>query len=74
MPLREFDLSIAPDGRVEVHIKGFKGRRCLDVAAALAEIVGAQESHQLTGEAYEPEEQVRTVTDQRLGGRSSPQR
>ncbi len=65
MAQREFDLTIAADGSVELHIKGFKGRSCKDVVKFFEQIVGEVQSEQHTSEFYEPEEQVRFRIDQR---------
>jgi hypothetical protein len=65
MPEREFDLTIAKNGEVELHVKGIKGRACLDVVKVFEEIVGEAKSQQTTGEFYEPEEQVQYRIDQR---------
>jgi hypothetical protein len=59
MPQREYDISIGPDGNVEVHIAGFKGKRCLEAMKVFQEIVGDLKSRRETGEFFEPEEEVR---------------
>jgi hypothetical protein len=59
MKQRELELTIAPNGEVEVHIKGFKGKACMDVAKLLEKIVGGIQSDQKTTEFYEPDEEVR---------------
>lgn len=60
MPQREFTITITPDGRVEVHIQGYKGRAgCQGAATLMEQIVGHIESQRETSEAYEPEETVR---------------
>jgi hypothetical protein len=66
MPQRELDITILADGQVEVHIKGYKGRKCHDVAKILQQIVGELKAQRETSEFYEPEEQVRYQIDQRL--------
>ncbi len=65
MPQREFDITIAPDGSVELLVKGYKGRRCLEVAKLFEKVVGEMKSQQQTSEFYEPEEEVRYHIDQR---------
>ena len=65
MKQREFTVIIAPDGTVEVHVRGFKGRGCLEVARWFEEVVGQLQSQQLTSEYYDPEESVRYQIDQR---------
>lgn len=66
MPQREFEITIQPDGQVELHVKGYKGRRCLEMVKLFEQIVGELKSQQQTNEFYEPEEQVRYNIDQRL--------
>ncbi len=65
MPQREFDITIAPDGSVEVHLKGFKGKRCLEVMKMFEQVVGELKSQSQTSEFYEPDEQVQYNIDQR---------
>lgn len=65
MPEREFDITIARNGEVELHVKGFKGRACLDAVKVFEEIVGEMKSQRQTSEFYEPEEQVQYRIDQR---------
>lgn len=58
MPQREFDIAILPDGRVEVHVQGYKGKGCLEAAKMLEQIVGEMQAQRETSEFYEPEETV----------------
>lgn len=66
MRQRELEITILANGQVEVQIKGYKGKKCHDVAKILEQIVGELKSRQETSEFYEPEEQVRYQIDQRL--------
>lgn len=66
MAQREFDITIAADGSVELHVKGIKGRGCLEVIKLFEKIVGEVKSQEQTNEFYEPEEQVQFRIDQRL--------
>ncbi len=60
MSQREFEITIGSDGRVEVHIQGYKGRAgCLGVAELFEKVVGHLDSLRETSEFYEPEEEVR---------------
>ena len=65
MAQREFEITIAPNGSVELHVKGFKGRSCLEAMKLFEQIVGELRDQQLTSEFYEPEEQVQFRIDQR---------
>lgn len=64
MPQREFEITIGRDGAVELHVKGHKGRGCLEAVKMFEQIVGELKSEQKTSEFYEPEEQVRFNIDQ----------
>ena len=60
MAREELEIEIDAHGRVTVHTVGFKGKKCLDVAEALARILGREESRKLTNEYYEAEQQTQT--------------
>jgi len=62
---REFDITIGKNGEVELHVKGFKGRSCLETVKVFEAIIGEMKSQQRTSEFYEPEEQVQYRIDQR---------
>ncbi|HYT60200.1 MAG TPA: DUF2997 domain-containing protein [Haliangiales bacterium] len=65
MRQREFEITIGPDGSVEVHVKGYKGKRCLEAVKFFEQIVGETRSQQLTSEYYDPEEEVQYHIEQR---------
>jgi hypothetical protein len=66
MPQREFDITIAANGDVEIHIQGFKGKNgCQSAAAIFERAVGELKSQRETSEFYEPEETVQTDLQQR---------
>jgi hypothetical protein len=65
MPQREFDITIARDGSVELHIKGYKGKGCLEAIRAFEQVIGQLKQRQETSEFYEPEENVRYNIDLR---------
>jgi invasion protein IalB len=65
MPQSEFDINIGADGMVELHVKGIKGKGCLEVVKLFEQIVGELREEQKTSEFYEPEEQVRFQIDQK---------
>ncbi len=66
MDHEELEIEIDAAGKVTVRTIGIKGTRCLDVAEAVARIVGREESRQLTDEYYENDVQIQTHVDQRL--------
>jgi len=62
---RDFEITIGPDGSVEVHVKGYRGKRCLEAAKLFEHMVGAMQSQHLTNEYYGPEEEVQYRIEQR---------
>ena len=65
MQYREFDITIAGDGTVELHVKGYKGKSCLEAMKMFAKIVGEVKSRRETSEFYEPDEQVQFRIEQK---------
>jgi hypothetical protein len=65
MKQREFEITIAADGSVEVHVKGYKGRGCLEAIKMFEQVVGRKTAERLTSEFYDPEEQVQYRQEQR---------
>ncbi len=62
---REFDITIAPDGSVEVHVKGYKGKSCLEAMKIFEQVVGEMRSRRETSEFYEPDEHVQFNIEQK---------
>lgn len=56
MSQEEFEIEIAADGKVTVRTRGIKGARCLDYAKLFAQIIGQEESRELTSEYYETDQ------------------
>ncbi len=52
----ELEITIDANGRVTMRTLGVKGPRCLDYAEWLAQLVGREESRELTTEYYETEQ------------------
>ena len=65
MTQREFEITIGPDGRVQVHVQGYKGKGCLEALKLFESIVGEIQEQRATSEMYEPEEQVQYYVEQR---------
>lgn len=65
MPEREYEITIAHDGTVELNIRGHKGKACLEVVKVFEQVVGLKQSQQVTSEFYEPEEEVQHRIEQR---------
>jgi hypothetical protein len=55
MSQHDFEITIAKNGEVKVHVKGAKGKACLDYVKWLSEVVGKVKSQSLTSEYYEPD-------------------
>jgi hypothetical protein len=65
MPQREFDILISPRGEVELQVKGYKGKTCLEAMRLFESIVGELKTQTVTSEYYEPDEVVQYRIDQR---------
>ena len=65
MPEREFEIIIGPDGTVELQVRGYKGRSCLEAAKLFEQIVGEMKSQSQTSEFYEPDEKVQHRVERR---------
>ena len=68
MPQREFEITIAPDGSVELHVKGYKGKSCLEALKLFEQVVGELKSRRETSEFYEPDEQVQFKSSRSIDG------
>lgn len=66
MAREEFEIEIGPDGKVTVRTKGIKGPACLPYADLFAQIIGKEESRQLTSEYYEAGTEVEEQLKQKL--------
>lgn len=62
----EIEIEIGADGQVVVRTIGIKGPRCVDVAEAIARIVGREESRRLTDEYHEAGIQSHSHVEQRV--------
>jgi hypothetical protein len=58
MAQEELEIEISASGKVTVRTIGIKGPRCLDVAGFLAQIIGREESRDLTREYHESQGRV----------------
>jgi hypothetical protein len=65
MPQREFEITIAPDGSVELQVKGYKGKSCLEALKLFEQVVGELKSRRETSEFYEPDEHVQFNIEQK---------
>ncbi len=69
MAQHEVEIRIGKDGKVKVHVKGAKGKACLEYAQWLTQVIGEVKERQLTSEYYEPETTSRINLHQDLGGK-----
>ena len=58
MEPHDIEIEIGPDGKDRAHIKGAKGKGCLDYMKLLESIVGREVSHEMTAEHFEPDSNV----------------
>lgn len=63
MAQEELEIEIDKFGKVTVKTIGIKGPRCLEVAESFVQLLGQEESRELTNEYYEAEQQVRSHID-----------
>jgi len=66
MAQHEVDITISKSGEVRVHIKGAKGKGCLEYAKWLTKVVGKVKNQQMTSEFYEPDVKARINLQQDL--------
>jgi len=62
----EIELKILPDGNVELHIQGIKGKSCVEVAKFFEKFVGEMKSLNYTNEYYEPDQDLKSVFEQKI--------
>lgn len=65
----QFDIAIGKNGQVTVRVEGASGAECMALSDMLKEIVGKEESRELTPEYYGSPGQVRI--DGQVRGRAS---
>lgn len=66
MAQHELEITIDPNGQVKVHVKGAKGKACMEYAKWLTEVIGKVKDQKLTSEYYEPETKARIQLKQEL--------
>lgn len=62
MSTPQFDIRIGPDGKIHVKVSGTSGDECIALTDMLRDIIGREESRDLTSEYYGPG-QVRIDTE-----------
>jgi hypothetical protein len=66
MAQHEVEITISKTGEVKVHVKGAKGKACLEYSKWLTKVIGKVKDEQLTSEYYEPETKARIDLKQDL--------
>lgn len=59
MEQHEFDVEVRKNGEVKIHIRGVKGKRCIDYMEFFKQVIGPIKEQQYTHEYYEPDSKVR---------------
>ena len=67
MTQHDIEITISQTGEVKAHVKGAKGKQCLEYAELLTEIVGKIKQQELTSEYYEPEAKAGIDTQLKQG-------
>jgi hypothetical protein len=57
MDMQELDITITPQGEVQIQVKGVQGTHCLDLTKGLEDGLGTVEDRQFTSEYYEQQAQ-----------------
>jgi len=66
MAQHDVEITISKTGEVKVHVKGVKGKGCLDYVKWFQQVVGKVKSQTLTSEYYEPDVKSRIDTHQQV--------
>jgi hypothetical protein len=66
MAQHDVEITISKTGEVKVHVKGVKGKACLEYVKWLQQVVGKVKSQTLTSEYYEPDVKSRIDTRQQV--------
>jgi hypothetical protein len=66
MAQHDVEITITKTGEVKVHVKGVKGKGCLEYVKWLQQVVGKVKSQTLTSEYYEPDVKSRIDTRQQV--------
>ena len=66
MEQHDIEITISKTGQVMVHVKGAKGKVCMEYGKWLAKVVGNIKDQKLTSEYYEPETNAQINLHQKL--------
>ena len=68
MAQHDIEITIGKTGEVTVHVKGAKGKGCLEYGKLLAGLVGKVKEQRYTSEYYEPDGKVSLRLEQKQRG------
>ena len=60
MKMHELEVTISPDGTVQVHVQGLKGKACEEYVKFFEKILSAEAEVERTSEYYMPPDEVET--------------
>jgi len=66
MAQHDIEITISKTGEVRVHVKGAKGKSCMEYAKWLTQLIGTVKDQKVTSEYYEPEQKARIDLHQEL--------
>lgn len=66
MAQHDIEITISKTGEVRVHVKGAKGKSCMEYAKWLTQLIGTVKDQKATSEYYEPEQKSRIDLHQEL--------
>jgi len=66
MAQHDIEITISKTGEVRVHVKGAKGKSCMEYAKWLTKVIGTVKDQKQTSEFYEPDEKSRIKLQQEL--------
>lgn len=56
----EFEITIGPNGEIQIEVKGAKGKSCVELTAFLEQALGEVKSRDLKPEYYQQEDKPAT--------------
>jgi hypothetical protein len=66
MAQHDIEITISKTGEVRVHVKGAKGKSCMEYAKWLTKVIGTVKEQKQTTEFYEPDEKSHIKLQQEL--------
>jgi hypothetical protein len=66
MAQHDIEITISKTGEVRAHVKGAKGKSCMEYAKWLTQVIGTVKEQTKTSEFYEPDEKAHIRLEQEL--------